>query len=242
MSFSRSDVYQFGNLINVLRPALGDTAIAISLGLTIVGTAHAQTDWRAPRVVVQECAGCHGIDGNSQWPVMPRLAGQNAAYIAQQIAAFQAAPAPPSVQIPEWLAKPPSAPADARTGPDAKTYMIGPAHALIAEDVKAATDWYARQSPAPGMPGEASQVAKGRELYAKGDPAAGIIACQDCHGANAVGLATFPRLAGQHASYIVRQLRAFVTGERPLGSPMHRIAKSVSTEDAEALAAYLQSL
>ena len=101
---------------------------------------------------------------------------------------------------------------------------------------------YARQKPARGQPGNPVLVSKGRDLYAKGDPAAGIVPCQACHGPDLVGLATFPRLAGQHASYLVRQLKAFANGERPLASPMHGIAKTLTPEDTDALASYLQSL
>jgi cytochrome c553 len=121
-------------------------------------------------------------------------------------------------------------------------YMIGPAHALAPEDARSASEWYARQTPRPGPAGDPAQVARGRELYAKGVPGTGAIACQDCHGADGAGLASFPRLAGQHASYIVRQLQAFASGHRASGSPMHGIARELPAVDADALAAYLQSL
>jgi cytochrome c553 len=120
--------------------------------------------------------------------------------------------------------------------------MTGPAHALAAEDAKSASDWYARQTSLPGPAGDPALVTRGRELYAKGVPGTGAIACQDCHGADGAGLAAFPRLAGQHASYLVRQLEAFASGHRASTSPMHGIAKDLPPDDAEALAAYLQSL
>jgi cytochrome c553 len=217
-------------------------ALGFALGLLHAGGAGAQADWRAPRVVVWQCAACHGIDGNAQLPTMPRLAAQKATYLQAQIAAFRAAPATASVEIPTWLLPSPEVRASARTGTNAKIYMIGPAHALADEDGKLASEWYARQTPLPGPVGDASQVARGRELYAKGLPGTGAIACQDCHGADGAGLASFPRLAGQHASYLVRQLEAFASGHRASGSPMHGIARDLPPDDAEALAAYLQSL
>jgi cytochrome c553 len=217
-------------------------ALGVALGLVYAGDAGAQADWRAPRVVAWECAACHGIDGNAQLPTMPRLAAQKATYLQAQLAAFQAAPPTASVEIPAWLLPSPAVPASARTGTNAKIYMIGPAHALANEDGKLASEWYARQTPLPGLTGDPAQVARGRELYAKGVPATGAIACQDCHGADGAGLASFPRLAGQHASYLVRQLQAFASGHRASGSPMHGIAKDLPPADADALAAYLQSL
>jgi cytochrome c553 len=217
-------------------------ACGLAVGLAHAGVATAQADWRAPRVVAWECAACHGIDGNAQLPTMPRLAAQKASYLQAQIAAFRAAPPPASVEIPPSLLPPPAASGNARTGPNARIYMIGPAHALAAEDAKSASEWYARQTPLPGRPGDPAQVARGRELYAKGLPGTGAIACQDCHGVDGAGLASFPRLAGQHASYLLRQLQAFASGHRASGSPMHGIAKDLPPADADALAAYLQSL
>lgn len=218
-------------------------AVAVALACAAwTGTGHGATDWRAPRIVTWECAGCHAIDGNSQWPAMPRLAGQNAAYLQQQITAFKAAPPVPSVALPAWMQSPAPPAADARDGADARTYMIGPAHALSSVDAQAATEWYARQRPSAGTPGDPTVIARGRDLYEHGDAKSGVIACQDCHGVDGAGLATFPRLAGQHAAYLVRQLTAFALGERPPGAPMHGIAKGLSAEDRAAVAAYLQSL
>lgn len=230
-------------MTTVRLPATRRRAVAVALACaTFAVAAHAQEDWRAPRVVTWQCAGCHGIDGNAQWPTMPRLAGQDEAYMRQQIAAFRAAPAIASIEVPAWLRDPPAKPADARDGRDARTFMIGPAHALGADDEDAAARWYAGQRPLPGAGGDPGAIARGREIYAKGDPKAGVIACQDCHGVEGKGLATFPRLAGQHASYLVRQLQAFASGARPPAAPMQEIAKGLSPEDRAAVAAYLQSL
>jgi cytochrome c553 len=65
--------------------------------------------------------------------------------------------------------------------------------------------------------------------------------CMACHGmdGNSVN-PEWPSLAGQHPSYIVRQLKAFKTGERKndLMSPMAMI---LSDEDMADLAAYFSS-
>jgi cytochrome c553 len=212
--------------------------------LATAGAAFADRDWRAPSVVTRVCSGCHGIDGVAQLPFMPRLAGQNATYLEQQLAAFQAGPVPSSIEIPDWIWKPAPVPANARTGRNTQIFMAGPAHALAADEVKAAATWYATQPPQQGWSNDRDPalIEKGRELYAKGDPAGGVIACHVCHGPRGEGMADFPRLAGQNAPYILNQFTAFVNGNRPLGSPMHGIAKDLTPEDARALAAYLQSL
>jgi cytochrome c553 len=212
--------------------------------LAAAGAAFADRDWRAPTVVTRVCSGCHGIDGVTQLPFMPRLAGQNVAYLEQQLAAFQAGPVPWSIEIPTWLLKPEPAPANARTGRNVQIYMAGPAHALTPDEVKASAQWYAAQPSQPGWSNDRDPllIEKGRELYAKGNLPEGVIACYICHGSRAEGSGDAPRLAGQNAPYIVNQFKAFVNGDRPIGSPMHGIAKDLTPEEAQALAAYLQSL
>ncbi|OKY25117.1 MULTISPECIES: c-type cytochrome [Thalassotalea] len=62
--------------------------------------------------------------------------------------------------------------------------------------------------------------------------------CAACHGSNGMGTAdSYPNLAGQHADYIVKQLKAFKAGDRndQLMSPM---AANLSEQDMADLAAY----
>lgn len=82
-------------------------------------------------------------------------------------------------------------------------------------------------------------------LFAKGDPVAGkakTATCVACHGAAGISsIPMYPNLAGQHAQYIVKQLKAFKDGTRkePSMSPM---AKPLSVQDMEDIAAYYESL
>ncbi|GHF89563.1 c-type cytochrome [Thalassotalea marina] len=65
--------------------------------------------------------------------------------------------------------------------------------------------------------------------------------CAACHGSNGIGTTdTYPNLAGQHADYIAKQLKAFKAGDRkdPLMSPM---AANLSDQDMADLAAYFSS-
>ena len=76
---------------------------------------------------------------------------------------------------------------------------------------------------------------------AAGDAAAGkskAASCGACHGPDGNSSnPLWPKLAGQHAAYLVKQLKAFKSGERkdPLMSPM---AAGLSEKDMEDLAAY----
>lgn len=79
-----------------------------------------------------------------------------------------------------------------------------------------------------------------------GDPAAGegkSALCQGCHGADGNSEdATFPRLAGQYANYIVKQIRDFQSGARANNDTMAGMAATVaSVEDAKDIAAYFAS-
>ena len=81
-------------------------------------------------------------------------------------------------------------------------------------------------------------------VYAQGDVDKGKIkarACQVCHGQGGKSKnPTYPRLAGQHAKYIVKQLKAFKAGTRkdPI---MNGMASDLSTQDMEDVAAYFES-
>ncbi|MGD8941234.1 MAG: cytochrome c [Gammaproteobacteria bacterium] len=66
-------------------------------------------------------------------------------------------------------------------------------------------------------------------------------ACQVCHGQGGKSSnPTYPRLAGQHAKYIVKQLKAFKAGTRkdPI---MNGMASTLSLDDMEDVAAFFES-
>ncbi|MDX1655065.1 MAG: cytochrome c [Candidatus Competibacteraceae bacterium] len=81
--------------------------------------------------------------------------------------------------------------------------------------------------------------------HAAGDPEAGKAksnTCVACHGANGISNnPLWPNLAGQKDQYMVKQLKAFKSGERqdPLMGPM---AAPLSEQDMEDLSAYYSSL
>src|ERR1700721_2426166 len=82
--------------------------------------------------------------------------------------------------------------------------------------------------------------------HAAGDPALGekkFYTCYGCHGIdnyrNAYPDYSVPKLRHQHASYIIAALHEYQTGERPHAT-MHAQAASLSDQDIEDIAAYLQ--
>lgn len=80
---------------------------------------------------------------------------------------------------------------------------------------------------------------------ASGDVEAGktkAATCAACHGADGIGATDlYPNIAGQHADYIVKQLKAFKSGDRkdPVMAPM---ASALSEQDMADVAAYFNSL
>ncbi len=80
--------------------------------------------------------------------------------------------------------------------------------------------------------------------YAAGNPVAGekkSSTCAACHGPDGnSATGNFPKLAGQHESYIIKQLQDFKSGARkdPVMSPQ---AANLSEEDMADLAAYFSS-
>jgi len=167
------------------------------------------------------CSRCHGVDGRSTDPTVPNIAGQQQSYTEVQLRAFRA---------------------QDRRDPEAHDYMWGISSAWLLNDqiLTAIASYYASQPPAPGIRGDPAVVAMGKELYDKGSPDRGIPACAGCHGANAEGLSVFPRLAGQHAQYLTRQMQMLRVRLRD--SPvMHGIARDLNDNEIAAVAAYLQS-
>lgn len=63
--------------------------------------------------------------------------------------------------------------------------------------------------------------------------------CALCHGANGESTSPlYPKIAGQHPEYIVKQLRNFKTGER-FSNDMRKVAPDLSESDIAALAIFL---
>jgi len=66
--------------------------------------------------------------------------------------------------------------------------------------------------------------------------------CAGCHGMDGIGLSSeFPNLAGQKKSYLIKQLKAFKSGDRK-NPTMKAMTASLSHSDITHLAAYFSSL
>lgn len=99
-----------------------------------------------------------------------------------------------------------------------------------------------KAEPESAPPVANSSVTEGAAIAAKGTQA-GVVACNNCHGAKGEGIAlsSFPRIAGEPAYYIANQLKDYASGVRNnlLMSP---IAKALTESEKESVAAYFASL
>ena len=194
------------------------------LGLCSVGARADEPDGAtqayAQRLAVGVCGTCHGSRGNSVQPKFPRLAGQNPNYLVAQLKNFRG---------------------QTRGDPDAISYMWGMAGPLSDETIDALAKYYSSQQVVAEKASDSAEVARGRDIYEHGVVSEGVPACAACHGPDAHGVADFPRLAGQRAQYVLKQLGSFQSNMRNV-AVMHGVAQSLRVPEMRAVAAYVESL
>lgn len=184
--------------------------------LALAGAALAQDDEaRARQIIGGSCFLCHGADGESASEVFPRLAGQNAAYIAKQLENF-------------------------KSGKRQSTAMAPMVEKLTPEDMAALGRFYASRPPHKEAARDAPLAAVGQYIYQVGNRFSGVPACATCHGADGAGSNALPRLAGQHAAYLDSQLRQFGKRERNNDNAvMHAVVEKMTPLEMAAVAEYL---
>ena len=184
--------------------------------MAATGAAHAQAnEERAKKIIGGSCFLCHGADGESASEVFPRLAGQNAEYIAKQLENF-------------------------KSGKRKSTAMASMVTELSPDDMQALGHFYASRPPHKEAAKDAELAAAGRYLYLHGNKHSGVPACASCHGPDGAGSATLPRLAGQFAAYTDAQLKQFSKRERNNDNAvMHSVAEKLTPQEMAAVAEYL---
>ncbi len=173
-------------------------------------------------IAVQDCEDCHGRDGNSISSTFPKLAAQTEVYLTKQLRQFQGRH---------------------RADP-AASRMWPVAEALTEQQIKDIASYFSQQKASHGPAADPDVMTRGQKIFQSGIPEKGVPACSACHGDNAEGTAATeaPRLAGQWRRYLVEQLNVFYSDQRPSAVAMHAIVQSLSAQDIDVLAQYLQSL
>ena len=186
----------------------------------MAGASQAAGDAAAGQTKSVTCLACHGADGNSVNPIWPKLAGQHPEYILKQLA-------------------------DLKSGVRKDPLMSPMAAPLSDADMADLAAYFSSQKTAPGTAAP-DQAKTGETLYRAGNAASGLTACIACHGPSGAGngAANFPRLAGQHASYVDKALKDLRSGTRS-NDPnrmMRDIAGKMTDAEIAAVAQYIQGL
>jgi cytochrome c553 len=202
---------------------LGATASAEDAAPAPIAPADAAA---AEFTAITRCAICHGPQGHSISPIYPALAGQKAWYILEQLQLFKA---------------------QTRGDPYARGIMWGVAAQMTDTEMAAFADYFSKQTPFASAPAPftgsstAGLVTQGKSIYNDGVAATGVAPCSACHQADAGGSDQFPRLAGQHASYLIKQLKAFHSGSRDQ-VVMNGVAAPLREPEMNAVALFLESM
>lgn len=203
--------------------------LALTLALTGAGCSSiersrslANPNTPAKTLALQVCSNCHGADGNSPSPNFPRLAAQQEEYFIAELNEFKS---------------------HKREDPPGFTYMWGISRSLTDDQIKGLAAYFAAQKPVSPGPGNAKLTAEGKQIFNSGLPTQSVPPCSACHGDHGQGNGQFPRIANQHADYAIKQLTVFQqTDQRPDGVAMKAVTHSLSRQNMEAVAAYLQEM
>jgi cytochrome c553 len=165
------------------------------------------------------CQGCHGEDGNSLAPLIPKLAGQFSKYITKQIHDYQ-------------------------SGKRKHPIMSAIAATVSDSELADIAAYFASQ---PRMKGDGEGDSLGQTLFEHGNSSKTLAACIKCHGRNGKGLtphtSLFPVIGGQRKEYVQKQLMDFRDKIR-LNSPggiMNKITTTLTDAEIEALADYVSA-
>lgn len=182
------------------------------------------------------CTACHGPDGNSialpppadPWP---KLAGQLPEYIVKQVHDFKA-------------------------GKRKNEQMTPQAQAVAETDLADIAAFFAKQKPKAEEATNQEILAAGEKLFRKGKGRPNVVpGCIGCHGPDGIGNRDWnklmvrvpavlaPSLGGQHASYLVKQLKAYKDGSRANDEArvMRDIAARLDDNEIAAVAEYLST-
>lgn len=163
------------------------------------------------------CARCHGANGGgAQDGSVPAIAGQHFRVLARQLVDYR--------HDKRW---------DARMEHFADTPYV-----IATQDVADVADYISSLKPrGPGVSGDGEQLERGARVYARH--------CASCHGRQGEGdkFKAYPRLAGQHYPYLLRQFHDAVEGRRPNFSTAHvQLLARLNRDDYVGMADYLSRI
>lgn len=163
------------------------------------------------------CARCHGVAGTGAPDgSIPAIAGQHFRVLVRQLVDYR--------HDKRW---------DSRMEHFADTPYL-----IATQDVADVANYVSSlKRTTAGVPGGGEQLERGARLYEQ--------RCAGCHGVRGEGdrLKAYPRLAGQHFPYLLRQLHDAVEGRRPNFSPAHiRLLAPLDRDDYVGICDYLSRI
>lgn len=187
-----------------------------------------------PHLVIELCAGCHGIDGQGRGlGAFPRLAGQNFAYLKNALQAY-------------------------RTGRRQSGTMEVIAGRLSADQIQELSRYYARLKPTgsstdrteepmtDSAAGEQAAIKRGATIAAEGIADQGVGACVDCHPTSHRPFQnSYPTLIGQYPDYLVLQLKLFQERKRggaKTANLMHAVVDGLKSKQIQDVSLYYAQL
>jgi len=194
----------------------GRAVLTLSLCL-IPFASQAADEGRAKEIIEEKCSLCHGFEGEASNAIYPRLAGQNANYIAKQLGDFMSGK---------------------REG--TMTEMVV---GLKPEEMRALGNYFSGKPALSHKVRDPEFAAVGQYLYRNGNRYSGVAACKSCHGEKGEGSEKLPRLAGQHKRYLKGQLEDFNERKRTNDNAvMHTVASKLNKFEIEALSLYISGM
>ncbi|WOP16309.1 c-type cytochrome [Ottowia sp. SB7-C50] len=205
-----------------LSPMFAAAAAVLALS-SAPAQAQVTGDAKAGEGKVAMCIGCHGIVGyQASFPEVyrvPRIAGQNAKYIAASLEAY-------------------------KKGDRKHPSMRGIATSMSEQDIADVAAYYEQQGKQAGaaeLPAPREPSAQVAALLQKG-------ACVSCHGDNFSKPIdqSYPKIAGQHADYLYVALKSYRDNANATwgrANPvMAGMAKQFSNAELKAMSKYIASL
>lgn len=226
----------FSSDMKVTAGFAGKHALSALVLLAWLGGAHAAMGQEAEQAgaavgdptlgkpVAERCAECHGLEGLSETPGAPHLAGQHASYLLTALNAYRTG---------------------LRGGEDMQV-MAEVVAGLLPEEMANVAAYYGSLAPfassvaADGEAAEAARQAVAWDPLAAGRSSAE--ACSGCHGEVGNGaLPGMPGLAGQPKGYLLAAMSAYRDGSRK-HEEMQTFIELLEPADLEAVARYYASV
>jgi len=209
------------------------TGLAWAAGGGSAPVKHEAGDPEKGKLLTATCAGCHGVDGNSAVPTYPKLAGMGEKYLIDQMKAIKEGKTRQIAVMTGMLA----------TFDDAKMADVAAYYNAQSMQLSGAKELQVQANS-----GEKVDALKlGENTFRAGNAETKTPACTGCHAPDGLGNAPagFPRISGQHADYIEKQLRDYRAGNRTSDGEaqiMRKVAEHLTDAEIVSLANYIAGL